>query len=240
MIIDFHGHTGMGLATADEMLRVMDGAGVDRACLFNIFHPTGTRSNDQTAAFCSAHPDRFSGFAFISPHVPEVDITVELRRAFDDLGMVAIKIYPPYTPWTLDDERYWPIYRFADDRGLAVISHTGQEWQAEPKYLSKVAPLFPRARFVSGHSGNSQPYRGQALDAARSYSNVYLETCSTFRTPGVIEELVSEGGEDRVLFGSDIPLMDPRSQIAKVLTADISEKAKSKVLGENALRLLRL
>ena len=43
-----------------------------------------------------------------------------------------------------------------------------------------------------------------------------------------------------MLFGSDIPLMDPRSQIAKVLTADIGETAKRKVLGDNAARLLGL
>ena len=239
MIIDFHGHTGMEGAAA-EMLRAMDGAGVDRSCLFNIFHPTGSRGNDQTAAFCAAHPDRFVGFAYVSPYVPAAEITAELRRAFDDLGMVAIKIYPPYLPWPLDDERYWPIYRFADDHGLAVISHTGREWQAEPKYLSVVAPLFPRANFVAGHTGNVQPYRGQALAAAKAYPNVYLETCSTFRTPGVIEKLVAEGGEDRVLFGSDIPLMDPRSQIAKILTADISDTATRKVLGENAARLLTI
>lgn len=239
MIIDFHGHTGME-ATAEEMLRVMDGAGIDRSCLFNIFHPTGSRANDQTAAFCIAHPDRFIGFAFVSPHLPEDQIIAELHRAFNDLGMIAIKIYPPFTPWPLDDEHYWPIYRFADDHGLSVISHTGREWQAEPKYISAVAPLFPRANFIAGHSGNEQPYRGQALAAAKAYPNVYLETCSTFRTPGVVEELVMEGGEDHVLFGSDTPLMDPRSQIAKILTADISDTAKRKVLGENAERLLRV
>lgn len=237
MIVDFHGHTGMD-ASAAEMLRAMDGAGIDRSCVFNIFHPTGVRANDQTAAFCAACPDRFLGFAFISPHLPAAAITAELRRAVDDLGMAAIKIYPPYAPWPLDHERYWPIYRFADERGLAVISHTGREWQAEPRYLSAVAPLFPGARFVAGHSGNEQTYRDQALAAARACPNVYLETCSTFRTPGAIEELIAKGGEDRVLFGSDIPLMDPRSQIAKVLTAGIGAAAKRKVLGGNAARLL--
>lgn len=237
MVIDFHGHTGMD-GSAEAMLHAMDGAGIDRACLFNIFHPYGKRANEETARFCAAHSDRFIGFAYVSPYMTEAQIFDELRRAVDDLSMAAIKIYPPHTPWSLDDERYWPIYRFADDHGLAVISHTGREWQAEPKYLSRVAPLFPRAMFVAGHTGNQQRWRDQALSAAKEYSNIYLETCSTFRTPGAIEEIVMEGGEDRVLFGSDIPLMDPRSQIAKILTAEISTIAKRKVLGENAARLL--
>ena len=75
---------------------------------------------------------------------------------------------------------------------------------------------------------------------AKTNPNVYLETCSTFRTPGVIEQLVNEAGADRVLFGSDIPLMDPRAQLGKILTADISDEAKRLALGENARRILKL
>ena len=67
-----------------------------------------------------------------------------------------------------------------------------------------------------------------------------METCSTFRSPGVIEELVREAGAERVLFGSDIPLMDPRSQLGKIITADISDEAKRLILGANAARLLRI
>ena len=67
---------------------------------------------------------------------------------------------------------------------------------------------------------------------------MYLETCSTFREPGVVERLVTEAGADRVVFGSDVPLMDPRSQLGKIITAGISDDAKRLVLGENAKRLL--
>ena len=77
-------------------------------------------------------------------------------------------------------------------------------------FLSQVQHRYPRANFVFGHSGNTPDERSQAITAARENPNVYLETCSTFRTPGVIEQLVNEAGAERVLFGSDSPLMDPR------------------------------
>ena len=80
----------------------------------------------------------------------------------------------------------------------------------------------------------------EAIAAARARPNFYLETCSTFRTPGVVEELVSKAGADRVLFGSDVPLMDPRPQLGKIITADIDAEAKRLVLGANAHRLLKL
>jgi predicted TIM-barrel fold metal-dependent hydrolase len=62
----------------------------------------------------------------------------------------------------------------------------------------------------------------------------------SFRSPGVIEQLVAGAGAERVVFGSDMPLMDPRCQIGKIITAAIDDQAKRLVLGENAARLLGL
>ncbi len=243
-IIDFHGHVGRWDTfemndDAEEIVSAMDAGDIDRSCLFNIFHPDGTTGNDQTAAYVARYPDRFIGFAYVSPLMPE-RILPELERAIDQLGFLAIKIYPPYTHWSLNDPVWDPIYRFADGRGLAVISHTGEGETCSPVYVEDIACRFPDARFVIGHSGNSEPYRSQAIQAARRFSNVYLETCSTFREPGVIERLVAEAGADRVVFGSDVPLMDPRPQLGKIITARISDEEKRLVLGENSKRLLRL
>jgi uncharacterized protein len=243
-VIDFHGHVGRwdryGMdAEPAHMLRAMDAAGVDRACVFNIFHPDGTTGNDLTARFVAQHPERFIGFAYVSP-LMSGRILPELARAMDTLGFAAIKLYPPYTPWPLNEPPWAPIYRFANERGLAIIFHTGSEAQSLPRLVGEIAPRYPRANFVMGHAGNTPAERAQAIAAAQANPNVYLETASTFRTPGAIEQLVNEAGADRVLFGSDIPLMDPRPQLGKIITAQISNRAKCRVIGENARRLLRL
>lgn len=241
-VVDFHGHVGrMDRAGMRDdpalMLHAMDMAGIDVACLFHIFHPDGTTGNDLTARFIAQHPDRFVGFAYVSPLMPE-RMVPELTRAIDELNFVAIKLYPPYTPWTFDQLQWFPIYEFANERGLTIIFHTGIELQSHPKFLAAIAPRFPKANFVAGHSGNVAEPRTQAIAAAQANANIYLETCSTYRTPGVIEQLVAEAGADRVLFGSDMPLMDPRPQLGKIITADISDEAKRKILGDNARRLL--
>ena len=241
-VIDFHGHVGRWDGTGliddpDQMLQAMDAVGIDQSCVFNIFHPDGRTGNDLTARFLDRHPDRFIGFAYVSPLMPD-RMAPELERAIDRLGMRAIKIYPSYTPFPLDDPVWDPVYDFAHRRRLVIITHTGIEPTAAPRFLSQVAPRFPGARFVAGHSGNVEPCRSQAIRAARTCPNVYLETCSSFRSPGVVEELVQKAGAERVLFGSDTPLMDPRSQIGKILTAAISDQAKRQILGENACQLL--
>ena len=55
-----------------------------------------------------------------------------------------------------------------------------------------------------------------------------------------MEFLVEGAGEDRVLYGSDMPLIEPRHQIAKITTADLSDETKRKILGLNAIRILGL
>ena len=241
-VIDLHGHPGRwGVAHLDPELLfpAMDAVGIDRSVLFDIWHPEGRRANDLTASLVAAHPDRLLGFAYVSPLMPET-IVPELERAIDRLGLKGIKLYPPFVDPPLSDPVWWPIYEFADDRELVVLWHTGIEPGSFPRYMGEVVGRFPGARFVSGHSGNCPPMRRQAIDVALDHPNVYLETCSTFRTPGVIEQLVEEAGAERVLFGSDTPLMDPRAQLGKIITADISDDDKRLILGGNARRLLRL
>ncbi|MBX3010014.1 MAG: amidohydrolase family protein, partial [Caldilineaceae bacterium] len=138
-VIDFHGHVGRWdrYGMADDpapMLQAMDWAGIDRACVFDIFYPDGTTGNDLTARFVAQHPDRFIGFAYVSPLMPE-RMVPELARAIDKLQFAAIKLYPPYTPWPLREAPWWPIYDFANERGLAIIFHTGPEPQSLPKFV---------------------------------------------------------------------------------------------------------
>ena len=242
--IDFHGHVGRwdDLGFVDDqcaMLRAMNAVGIDRSCVFNIFHPDGRTGNDETAAFVARHPDRFIGFAFVSPLLPDL-MAHELERAVEELGFRAIKLYPPYTPYPLNHPAWDPIYSFANERGLAVLAHTGSGEPSEPRRLGEAAPRFPNANFVAGHAGNFEPYLSQAIKVAQDCPNVYLETCSTFRVPGLIEKLVDRVGAERVLFGSDTPLMDPRPQIGRIITAAIDNEAKRLILGENARRLLNL
>ena len=243
-VIDFHGHVGRwekyGMIDDPKiLLGAMDAFGIDISCLFHIFHPDGTTGNDLTAKFVAKNPERFVGFAYVSPTMPGCMIP-ELERAIDQLGFLAIKLYPPYTPWPFNEEPWHPIYEFAQDRGLTIIFHTDHFKNSRPRYFEELAPAYPRVNFVSGHSGNVPEARAEAIKAAQNHPNVYLETCSTYRTPGVIEELVEKGGADRVLYGSDMPLMDPRPQIGKIITASISSEAKRMALGYNAARLLRI
>ena len=45
---------------------------------------------------------------------------------------------------------------------------------------------------------------------------------------------------DRILYGSDLPLIDARFGVGRIVTAKISEHSKRKILGLNALKVLNL
>jgi predicted TIM-barrel fold metal-dependent hydrolase len=57
---------------------------------------------------------------------------------------------------------------------------------------------------------------------------------------GLVEWLVEHAGADRVLFGSDLFMIDGRTVMGRVLDAGISSEAKAMILGENAARIFGL
>ena len=155
--IDFHGHVGRwdDLGYVDDqcaMLRAMNAVGIDRSCVFNIFHPDGSTGNDETAAFVARHPDRFIGFAFVSPLLPDL-MMHELERAVGELGFRAIKLYPPYTPYPLNHPAWDPIYAFANGRGLAVLAHNRIRRALRTPTPGGGRAAFPQSQFCSGSRG---------------------------------------------------------------------------------------
>jgi hypothetical protein len=98
-IIDFHGHVGRWDIfemndDADEILYSMDAAGIDRSCMFNIFHPDGTTGNDQTAACESLSGEVHRLRLCLSPDVRIYGIRVgtgdRQARVFSDQDLSAL------------------------------------------------------------------------------------------------------------------------------------------------------
>ena len=240
--------------TADY-LRVMDAAGVDKSCVNCINFGEARRGNDRVARVVEKHPDRFIGVAYVTPRYLDEAMT-ELERCFDVLGFKFLKLYPDYLGKPIDDPDYAPIFEWADERGLVLMSHSSytpakgaaaasagiasENELTRPDRFIALAQTYPRINWVLAHSGNARPGQEMAIAAAKTCPNIYLETCTSMAEHDTIELLVDGADEDRVLYGSDMPLMDARLQVGRIVTADISDEAKTKVLGLNAIRLLGL
>jgi predicted TIM-barrel fold metal-dependent hydrolase len=227
----------------ERYLKILDAAGVDLACINCVFFGDARAANDLVARYVAARPDRFVGAAFVTPHYPK-EALKELDRCFDKLGMKFLKIYPDYFGRPNDDPAYFPIFEWANERGLAIMGHA--TFGFDPPHVSipdrfmALHDRFPNVSWVIAHSGNKTAGQIGSVEAAQRCPKVYLETCTSYGEHGTIERLVNGAGADRVLYGSDMPLMDARLQVGRIATAEISEDAKRKVLGLNAMQLLGL
>lgn len=250
-VIDMHGHVVKHAIWGahddpDTYLRILDAAGIDRAPVSSPTYGDVRYCNDTVAKFVALHPDRFMGVAYVRPRDGEKAID-ELERAFDELGMIFLKLVPTDNyGFPIDGPGHAPILEWCNNRDIIVKSHTsynsvpgGDTFSAPWRFIG-LAKQYPRIRWILAHSGNGTEGQEQAIEAAQSSRNIYLETCSSWANHGSIERIVSGAGEDRVLFGSDMPLMDARFQLARIVTAKISREAKRKILGLNAIELLGL
>lgn len=247
-IIDAHAHIGsyggfeIPHGDADSMIRSMDHLGIDVACISSLtaINADYVRGNDLTAVAVRRYPDRFVGYAVANPWETE-NITTELTRAFDELGLSAIKIHPTLWELPVTDARYEPIWGFASERKALVLSHTWvNDRTCRPALFKEIAQRHPQVAFLLGHSGGSWEGNLEALQICANCPNIYLETCYSQLTRSQLQLLVQGAGSERVVFGTDMPFIDPAFTLARVAGSALTEEQRRAILGGNAGRLLAL
>ena len=114
-VIDFHAHGGswgrFGVVDDPNLyIRLMDSAGIDKACINSIFFGDARWANNLVYdRFVTKFPDRFIGVAFVTPHYPEETIK-ELDRSFNKLNFKFLKLYPLYYRQPSDSDGFKPIF----------------------------------------------------------------------------------------------------------------------------------
>jgi len=103
--------------------------------------------------------------------------------------------------------------------------------------LAGPAKEFPGAKILIGHSGLGLDGLEKAIRLTNEHPNTYLDLTSSVCYFGLVEKMVAEAGSERVLFGTDLPFIDPRQKVGQVAFARITEEAKEKILGLNAAQL---
>jgi predicted TIM-barrel fold metal-dependent hydrolase len=239
-ILDAHVHLGTWFSTyihsgeAEGLVQSMDRLGIQAMALiaFDSIGPDFRGGNDRVAAAMRDYPGRFLGYATVDPNEPE-SMRGELERCFEQLGFHAIKFHCDSHGYPADGENYRPALELANANELAVLIHG--------RITEEMLKCYPKARFLSAHVGGWNG-RGThyAVELAKRYSNIYLDLASSTVYNGVMEKLVAEAGADRIVHGSDAPLMDPGCQLGRVLAARISAADREKILYCNAVRLFHL
>ena len=224
----------------EETLETMDYLGVDRLCISSLLGCLCDfkHGNDQVGEAVRRHPNRLIGMTTVNPNYPD-EVIAELQRCENLYGMNIAKIHPFCHEYPADGENYREFWQYADQREMIVLSHT---WESDatcgPEMFDNIAQDYPHVKIILAHSGVTQEGCEQAIGVARKNKNVYLDTASSQPHIGMIERFVSEVGSSRVLFGSDIPMLEPAAQFGRIAFADITENDKQRILGLNMLKLL--
>ncbi|WP_063628844.1 amidohydrolase family protein [Amycolatopsis taiwanensis] len=244
VILDAHAHVGpyhrffVADPSGEAMVRVMDRCGV-AGCLVSSLLAVeldADSGNEETAALCAAHPDRFAGYLVINPWQ---DPAGQLARWRDHPSFVGIKLHPDLHEYPLDGPRYAAVWEYAERTARPVLVHT---WAGSPfddlSHVDRVATDHPRAWILAGHSGVLPSSFDRAIDVARRNPRVLLELCGSHMHGRAIAEMVRAVGAGQVVYGSDFPFIDLRMSLGRVMFARLSEEDRAAVLGGTMLRLL--
>jgi uncharacterized protein len=244
MIIDGHVHIGTGnffhmQADGDMLVRLADELGFDKLFVtdLNALFYDMREGNDSLARQVAMHPDRLMAYCSVpTPRLGERQVVDEIRRCHEHHGMRGLKIYS-HPEATISEPAAFPMLRVAAEFKMPILAHTTPD---ECDYLMQHVP---EARLVMAHMGG-HPYAfgdwHRAVMVAKKHPNLQLDTASSQIDNGMIEYAVAELGAEKIHFGTDMPLLDPWTQLAKVTGAAIDDRAKALILGGNLQNLLGL
>ncbi len=196
------------------------------------------RSDGSLWAF--VHADPSAGMDFL---LEEVETRVRE-------GARGLKLHPALGQYLPDDPSIWPLYDWAQTRGLPLIFHGGRSLEspdvqhAHPERFRGALQAFPGLRVVVAHLGND--FWEASVDLARSCPNAFFDTSTAIsgmvQPPALSDQaavkLLRAIGTDRILFASDFPWGDPTLDLKRIREMGLSDTELEAILAGNARRVL--
>jgi predicted TIM-barrel fold metal-dependent hydrolase len=241
-VIDAHGHMGTwhGIwfprSEPDPMVATMDRCGLG-TLVFSHHHALQNpqADNEKAQQAIDRYPDRLIGYYAVNARYPKniQDITQNFSRL---RGFAGYKILAGYyqTPITLPE--YAPVWAHAHEEKRPVLLHT---WGGDPyagwRQVKEIAGRYPDVPILMGHSQYGD--WNEAVALAKECPNVYCELTAAGDQNGVVQKMVDEGIEEKVLFGTDLPWFDPMHTIGVIAFCRISDTARKRILHDNAAQI---
>lgn len=183
-----------------------------------------------------AAPPGYWGLGTFDPvHYKPDEMLRLIHDLYEDKRFVGMKPYPRFGV-EYHHASYAPWWEFGNEHGLYAIIHRVRSDFLEVETL---AGRYPNVRWVVAHCGSDFRTADMAIEAMRKHSNIFAEITLTPVPLGIIDYLVAHAGPDRVIYGSDLPMRDPRQQLGWVVFSRLPLERKMRVLAGNALGVLR-
>ncbi len=203
----------------------------------------------RVADICQRYPDRFSGLAGVDP-TRGMQSLRDLEYAVKEYGFVGAHLYPHWFGLPPDHARYYPIYAKCCELEIPIMMQVGHclRYQRErilpsvgrPITLDQIAIDFPELVLIGIHLG--YPWTEEMISVAWKHENVYIgsDAYAPRHWPESFVHFINTWGKDKVLFGTDWPVIDPERAVTEIDTLELRPESKQKFLRDTALRLFRL
>ena len=239
------------LATADELIASMDKAGVDISVIVNIgwtTHELCVETNDYILESVARYPRRLIGFCAVQPNSCEAAIA-EIERCAERGIRGVGEMRPDMQLFDIRDEEVMePLVRVITKHKLILLTHTsepvGHEYPGKggitPDMLYPFITSFPDLIIVCAHWGGGLPFYALMPEVKKAMGNVFFDTAASpfLYSPQVYTQVIQLVGTDKILFGSDYPLLAQGRLLGEIRSLDLPEETKNLILSGNAQRLL--
>ncbi|MGA7677047.1 MAG: amidohydrolase family protein [Dehalococcoidia bacterium] len=241
------------MATAEEVIASMDEHGIDKSVILNlgwVSHELCIETNDYILEAMARYPERLIGFCAIQPLAGDKAIK-ELERCARNGAKGIGEMRPDVQGFDLKDGKIMkPIIEAAIEHGLIFLTHASEpvghqyfgKGTVTPEVIYPFIASFPDLKVVCAHWGGGLPFYALMPEVEKMLSNVYFDTAATpfLYKPQIFKQVADIIGSDRILFGSDYPILSPKRIIDQVESSGLSQKDKAKILGGNAQKLLSI
>jgi len=210
-------------------------------------------TNDEVVAYAQKHADVAIPFASINPKRGKEGIA-EARRLIAAGQIRGLKLHPPIMEFFPNDRVAYPLYEVFAEAKLPVLFHTGHSGigtgmrggggirlkYGHPMPIDDVAVDFPDMPIVMAHP--SFPWQDEAISVCLHKPQVYIDLSGwspKYFSPNLIQ-YANTLLKNKVLFGSDYPLLTPDRWMADFEKIAIRDEVRPLIMKENARRLFGL
>jgi hypothetical protein len=245
------------MASAEQLVAELDAAGFDAAVACGwgwTDHALCVEQNDYLIEAVGRFPDRIIGFAAIQPAAGERALREAERALKAGLGGIG-ELMPHGQGYQLDQSQEGtrllaPLAELAVGLGVPILTHTSEpvghlypgKGDVTVQTLVNLATAFPDLKLICGHWGGGLLFYELMKEVAAALTNVYYDTAASpyLYDPRVYRAAAILAGPEKILFGSDYPLLHIARCARQVVDAGLPAEETERILGLNAARLLGL
>ncbi len=188
--------------------------------------------NRRAVEACARNPGLL-GYLVADPNDIETS-REQLRRWGDAPGIVGVKVHTEWSKRHTGSPQITALFEVLADHGRPVKIHNdGPDWD---QHLLRIARAHPRLPIIIAHAGLGHPNLEGAL-IAREADNIYAEMSSSFAQLPTARAFIRTIPRERMLFGTDAPLLDPAFVLGTYQDADIPPSEQDGIYWDNAARL---